>query len=102
MAGATAGELVVYEDLGLLYLEGTQQRDGERLKLSGWVTEVSANRFTLSGALAYVIPSVWKAECRMSGSMTFTRKGNGPWRLDAAKSPCNQGTHTVDIQPRKE
>lgn len=103
MAGATAGELVVYEDLGLLYLDGVQQRDGERLTLKGWVTEVASNRFILRGSLAYVIPSLWKAECRMSGDMTFSRPAKGAaWRLEANKSPCGQGMHTVDIQLRKE
>jgi hypothetical protein len=103
MAGAKAGELVVYEDLGLLYLEGSQQGNGERLTLNGWVTEVKANRFTLRGSLAYSIPSVWQAECRMSGDMTFSRPAKGTaWRLEATKSPCGKGTHTVDIQLRKE
>jgi len=103
MVGAKPGELVVYEDLGLLYVEGAQQGEGQRLTLNGWVTEVRANRFTLRGSLAYVLPSLAQGECRMSGEMAFSRPAKGTaWRLEATKSPCGQWNHTVDIQLRKE
>ena len=101
--GAKPGELVVFEDLGLLRVEGQQLGNGEdRVSLTGWVTEVLANRFWVSGELIYRVPGLMQAECRQSGEMLFTRPANGvAWQLDKPAA-CGNWYPQVSVQLRKE
>ena len=101
--GAKPGELTVYEDLGLLKVEGSQFGNGEdRVSLNGWVTEVGPNRFKLVGELIYRVPGLMQGECRQGGEMLFTRPANGAaWQLDRA-SACGTWFPQVAIQLRKE
>lgn len=101
--GAKPGELVVYEDLGLLRVDAQQLGNGEdRVSLSGWVTEVGANRFKISGELVYRVPGLMQSECRQSGDMLFTRPANGAaWQLDRPAA-CGTWYPAVSVQLRKE
>lgn len=101
--GAKPGELVVFEDLGLLYVVGQQVGNGEdRMALTGWVTSVGTNKFVVSGTLTYRIPSLVQGECRQSGELTFSRPANGAsWQLDRPAA-CSTWYPGVSIQLRKE
>jgi hypothetical protein len=103
MKGAKPGELVVFEDLGLLYINGQQLGQGEeRLSLTGWVTDVSATGFKLSGELRYRVPGLMQGECRQSGTLTFSRPAKGTaWQLDNP-SACGTWYPQVTVQLRKE
>jgi len=101
--GAKPGELTVYEDLGLLYVDGLQVGTGQdRVALSGWVTKVAANSFTVRGDLRYTIPALVQGECRQTGEMTFSRPANGAaWQLDQPKA-CTTWYPGLSVQLRKE
>lgn len=101
--GAKPGEFTVYEDLGLLKVEGSQVGNGEdRVSLTGWVTEVGANRFKVVGELLYRVPGLMQGQCRQGGEMLFTRAANGAaWQLDKPAA-CGTWYPGLSVQLRKE
>lgn len=105
ITGTGPGELVAFEDLGLIYIRGRQKgAPGEELSLNGYVTEVGTDSFTMTGTLVYSVPSLTgNGECRQRGKHSFVRSGGqNPWRLATVQSPCGQWEQYLDIQLRKE
>lgn len=102
------GELLVVDDLGLLYLEGRQDgigaQVGDWMTFSGFVTLVDANKFQIAGKMEYFVASLTgKYTCQHSGLLNFERaKGKKYWRLVEEKSPCGDYVEYLDIQLRDE
>lgn len=100
------GEIVAYEDLGLIYLLGWQDgfaaAAGDTLDIEGWVTEVTANGFRLTGTIAYRVAALTgDKSCKREGDFVFSRpSGRDYWRLETIASPCGQWDQYVDIYLR--
>jgi len=99
------GEVVVFEDLGLIYLTGWQQgqSSGDSLQIEGWVWKVEATSFRFSGTITYSVATVTgQTNCSRSGDYIFSRPANRTyWRLETTVSPCGKWDQLIDIHLRK-
>lgn len=102
------GELAVFEDLGLYYLQGGQSGDGkaarDSMTLSGYVTRIDAEGFTLQGTLAYDLYQFDRPiHCERKGVHRFVRlPDSNTWRLAGKATPCGEWEDRVDVYLRKE
>ena len=102
------GELVAFEDLGLIYVQGIQngsgKTEGDWIQIKGFVTLVESNRFTLRGVIEYRVASLTgQNTCRRDGTFVFQRASKKKnWRLETIASPCGQWDQYVDVYLRDE
>lgn len=102
------GELIVVEEVGLIYLvgrqEGVGQQVGDWLDINGFVTSIKENAFVLQGSFTYHVASLTgQYTCQRSGVFTFVRpKGKNYWRLQEDKSTCGDYVEYLDIALRDE
>lgn len=102
------GELVAFEDLGLVYIDGAQdgtgQAQGDWIEVKGYVTLIDTNRFVLSGSVEYHVASLTgQGNCRSTGSFVFERAAKKKnWRLQTTASPCGKWDQFVDVYVRDE
>jgi hypothetical protein len=102
------GELVAFEDLGLIYLQGTQngsgKTEGDWIQVRGFVSLVETNRFVLQGTIEYRVASLTgQNTCRREGVFVFQRAAKKKnWRLETTASPCGKWDQYVDVYVRDE
>ncbi len=102
------GELVAFENLGLIYVTGAQdgsgQAQGDWLKVKGYVTQVDKNSFTLKGTVEYHVASLTgQGNCRKEGVYVFERAAKKKnWRLTTTTSPCGKWDQFIDVYVRDE
>lgn len=97
------GEAVVFEDLGLLYLQGSQSNEaGDSLQMEGWIDQVEARSFTFIGRLEYKIEALdGPYHCARRGSYVFNLTPDGKaWRLDGKGLSCSHLDLVIDIRKR--
>lgn len=96
------GELVVFEDLGLLYLQGLQTNaQGDRLEMNGWVTRVNAKSFTFQGSMSFTVAALGGYQCGRNGTYSFDLAGDGKaWRLTGKGLACDGQDLVIDIRKR--
>lgn len=100
------GEIVAYENLGLLYLWGWQDgfgnAAGDTLDIEGWVTEVGENYFRLQGKVIYRVAALTGDKtCGREGDFLFKRTaGRDYWRLEPFNKPCGDWDQYIDIYLR--
>lgn len=103
-----AGELVAFEDLGLIYVEGNQAGSGKTaedwIEVRGFVSLIEANRFHLVGRVEYRVAELTgQGTCRDTGVFTFERGANKKnWRLTKTTSPCGRWDQILDLLVRDE
>lgn len=103
-----AGELIAFEDLGLIYLEGNQAGSGKTaedwIEVRGFVSLIEANRFHLVGSVEYRVEELTgQGTCRDTGVFTFERGASRKnWRLTKTTSPCGRWDQIVDLLVRDE
>lgn len=102
------GELVVFEDLGLYYLSGWQQGEGkaakDTLEISGYVSRIDAEGFTLEGTIEYDLYQFDKpVHCKREGTHRFKRIAKSQtWRATATAKPCGDWQDVLEVYLRKE
>ena len=100
------GEIVAYENLGLLYLWGWQDgfgnAAGDSIDIDGWITEVGANYFRLKGKVVYRVAALTGDKtCGREGDFLFSRAaGRDYWRLEPFTKPCGDWDQYIDVYLR--
>lgn len=102
------GELIAFEDLGQIYVEGVQNGSGKTagdwMTVRGFVTSVGTNRFVLEGRIEYRVASLTgESSCRRDGTFVFQRGAKKKnWRLESTTTTCGNWDQYIDVYLRDE
>lgn len=102
------GELIVFEDLGLYYLTGSQTGEGkaakDTLSIIGFVTRIDDKGFTLQGTIEYHLYQFDNpVHCKREGTHRFRRVPNSnTWQASGTAKPCGDWQDSVEVYLRKE
>lgn len=99
----SAGKLVVEDRGDTLSMTGEQNGEGENtgdyLRLTGKIVSASRDGFVFVGDITTRVNHIaGGAECKRSGTFTFTTKGARKyWRMQEMTNPCDPVTDYVDV-----
>ncbi len=102
------GELIVFENLGLYYLSGSQKGEGkaakDTLSISGYVSRIDDKGFTLVGTIEYHLYQYdGPVHCERDGTHRFQRVPNSnTWRASGSAKPCGDWQDSLEVYLRKE
>lgn len=97
------GSATVEERDGALHLKGSQEQNGDYVRLDGVVTKVEARQFSFEGEIVTRVSFLNHGDpCTRKGTFTFAATGTRKyWRLQQMDNPCDEATDYVDVYFRR-